>query len=96
MIKAKGTILKSKLKDNKELNKLMATTMSSRIQDHHKPMKNDLNEDYAALCSSSLVDQASEYPFGDKLDKDITDANRLTKKVCPYSSSMQSNYNKRD
>ncbi|KXJ09019.1 Transposon Tf2-6 polyprotein [Exaiptasia diaphana] len=72
MIKATDTILKSELKDNKELIKLMTDAMALTLQGHHdlntarrKAMKNDLNKDYAALCSSSPMDQASEYLFGD-------------------------------
>ena len=54
-----------------------------------RAMKNDLNKDYAALCSSSPVDQTYEYLFGDlsKLAIDITDANRLTKKVRPSATT---------
>ena len=50
-------------------------------------MKKDLHKDYAALCSSSTVPLSSEYLFGDlaKLTKDITEANKLTKKVRPQS-----------
>ena len=49
------------------------------------PMKKDIHKDYAALCNLSTVDGASKYPFGDllKLAKDITEANRLTKRVRP-------------
>ena len=84
MIKATDMILHSALKDNKELIKLMTDSMALTIQGHHdlnsarcRAMKNDLNKDYAALCSSSPMDQTSEYLFGDlsKLAKDITDAN---------------------
>lgn len=99
MIKATDMIPHSALKDNKELIKLMTDSMALTIQGHHdlnsarrRAMKTDLNKDYAALCSSSPMDQTSEYLFGDlsKLAKDITDANRLTKKVRP-SSSTQTN-----
>lgn len=48
-------------------------------------MKKDLNKDYVALCNSTTVDPSSEFLFGDlsKLAKDITDANKLTKKMRP-------------
>ena len=48
-------------------------------------MKNDLHHDYAALCTSTTIPPTSEYLFGDlsKLTKDISDANKLAKKVRP-------------
>lgn len=103
MIKATDTILKSELKDNKELIQFMTDAIALTIQYQHdlnaarrRAMKNDLNKDYAALCNSPPDDPTSEFLFGDlsKLAKDISDANRLTKKVRP-SSSTQSSY-KRD
>ena len=88
MIKATDLVLQSELKDNKDLVKFLTDAIALTLQGHHdlntarRAMKNDLNKDYAALCSSSPVDQTYEYLFGDlsKLAKDITDANRLTKK----------------
>ena len=69
----------------------MTDAIALTLQGHHdfntarpRAMKNDLNKDYAALCSSSPVNQTYEYLFRDlsKLAKDIiTDVNRLTKKV---------------
>ena len=46
-------------------------------------MKKHLNKDYAALCSAATVPATLEYLFGDlsKLTKDISEANKLTKKV---------------
>ena len=51
-------------------------------------MKKGMHKDYAALCNLSTVDGTSEYLFGgfSKLAKDITEANKLTKKVCPQYS----------
>lgn len=101
MIKATDIILKSELKDDKALITLMTDSIALTLQGNHylntsrrKAMKNDLNKDYAALCSSAPVDNTSEYLFGDlsKLAKDITDANKLTKKVISPSSSNQRNY----
>lgn len=48
-------------------------------------MKKDLHKDYAALCSAATVPATSGYLFGDlsKLTKDISGANKLTKKVRP-------------
>ena len=46
-------------------------------------MKKEQNKDYSALCNSSTVDASSEFLFGDlsELAKDITVANKRTKKV---------------
>jgi len=51
-------------------------------------MKKEMHNDYAALCNLSTVDDTSEYLFGDlpKLVKDITESNKLTKKLCPQHS----------
>ena len=48
-------------------------------------MRKKLNKDYAIMCNSSTVDPSSEFWFCDisKLAKDITDANKLTKKTHP-------------
>ena len=48
-------------------------------------MKKDLHRDYSALCSSATVPATSEYLFGNlsKLTKDISEANKLTKRVRP-------------
>ena len=50
-------------------------------------MKKDLHKDYAALPSAATVPVTSKYLFGDpsKLTKDISEANKLTKKVCHQS-----------
>lgn len=52
-------------------------------------MKKDLHQDLAALCNTTI--QSGEFLFGDlsKLTKDITETNKLTKKVrsSPSSSS---------
>ena len=47
-------------------------------------MKKDLHKDYATLPSAATVPVTSKYLFGDlsKLTKDISEANKLTKKVC--------------
>jgi len=84
MMKATDLVLESELKDNKDLVKLITDAIALKLQGHHnlntarcRAMKNDLKKDYAALCSSSPVDQTYEYLFGDlsKLAKDITDTN---------------------
>ena len=50
--------------------------------------KKEMHKDYAALCNLSTVDGTAEYLFGDlsKLAKDITEANKLTKRVRPQHS----------
>lgn len=105
MIKATDLVLDSELKDNKDLVKFMTDAIALTLQGHHdlntarrRAMKNDLNKDYAALCSSSPVDQTYEYLFGDlsKLAKDITDANRLTKKVRPSAPQASHSRDRRN
>ena len=46
-------------------------------------MKKDLHRDYSALCNNTTVPPTSEYLFGDlsKLTKDISNANKLARKV---------------
>ena len=48
-------------------------------------MKKDLHRDYSALCNNTTVPPTSEYLFGDlsELTKDISDANKLARKVRP-------------
>ena len=56
-------------------------------------MKKDLHRDYTALCNAATVPSSSEFLFGDlsKLTKNISDANKLTKKVRPASHSTVKN-----
>lgn len=58
-------------------------------------MKKDLHKDYAALPSAATVPVTSKYLFGDlsKLTKDISEANKLTKKVCPLQHNTAHNRN---
>ena len=46
-------------------------------------MKKDLHKNYAALCSAASVPATCEYVFGalSKLTKNMSEANKLTKKV---------------
>ena len=48
-------------------------------------MKKDLHRDYSALCNNTTVHPTLEYLFGhlSKLTKDISDANKLARKVRP-------------
>lgn len=48
-------------------------------------MKKEMHQDYAALCNLATVKGTSEYLFRDlpKLAKDITEANKFTKKDSP-------------
>ena len=57
-------------------------------------MKKDLHRDYSALCSSTTVPATSEYLYGNlsKLTKDISEANRLTKRVRPLPRSNNRNF----
>ena len=55
-------------------------------------MRKELNHDYAALCNPNAVEGTSDLLFGDlsKLAKDITEANKLTKKVrSPHHTSAR-------
>ena len=90
MSRATELVLKES-KANKELVTCVTDAIALAIQGCHdmnntrrQAMKKELNKDYAALCNSS-IDVSSEFLFGDlsKLAKDITDANKLTKKVRP-------------
>ena len=56
-------------------------------------MKKDLHRDYSALCNSTTVPSTSEYLFGDlsKLTKDISDANKLARKVRPHFQARRNN-----
>ena len=58
-------------------------------------MKKDLHKDYAALCSAATVPATSECLFGglSKLTKDISEANKLTKKVRPPQRNTARNGN---
>lgn len=102
MLRATDAVLKrSASADTKELVKTMTDAIALAVQAYHdmnvgrrQAMKKALNKDYAALCSTSTVEPLSEYLFGDlsKLTKDITDANKLTKKVRPSNNTQQGSY----
>jgi hypothetical protein len=93
MIKATDCVLQQKGQtQNKELVTYLTDAIALSLQCYHdinstrrQAMKKDLHRDYAALCSSSTVPPSSGYLFGDlsKLTKDISEANKLTKKVRP-------------
>ena len=89
MSRATELVLKES-KGNKELVTCMTDAIALAIQGCHdmnntrrQVMKKEQNKDYSALCNSSTVDASSEFLFGDlsELAKDITVANKLTKKV---------------
>ena len=100
MSRATELVLRER-KGNKELVTRMTDAIALAIQGCHdmkntrgQATKKEPNKDYAALCNSSTVDAFSEFLFGDlsKLTKDITDANKLTKKMGP--SHQQGNYSR--
>lgn len=79
-----------------ELLASLTDAIALAIQCHHEAshtrrlaMKKELHKDYGSVCSLTTVVGTSEFLFGDlsKLTKDITDANKLTKKVRPSHSS---------
>ena len=84
-----------KYSNDKELITLLTDAVAMALQYNHEvnhsrrlAMKREMHKDYAALCNLSTVDGNSEYLFGDlsKLAKDITEANKLRKKVRPQHS----------
>ena len=94
MTKAANLAL-GKYSNDKELITLLTDAVAMALQYNHEvnhsrrlAMKREMHKDYAALCNLSTVDGTSEYLFGDlsKLAKDITEANKLTKKVRPQHS----------
>ena len=89
MTKAANLAL-GKYSQDKELITVLTDAVAMALQYNHEvnhsrrmAMKKEMHKDYAALYSLSTVDGASEYLFGDlsKLTKDITEANKLTKRV---------------
>lgn len=94
--KATDIVLKQNQSDNKELLTTLTDGIALAMNCLHdmnstrrQSMKKDLHRDYAALCNATTVPSSSEFLFGDlsKLTKDISDANKLTKKVRPASHS---------
>ena len=84
-----------KYSQDKELITLLTDAVAMALQYNHEvnhsrrlAMKKEMHKDYAALCNLSTVDGTTEYLFGDlsKLAKDITEANKLTKRVRPQHS----------
>lgn len=87
---------------DKELITYLTDAIALSLQCYHdinstrrQAMKKDLHKDYAALCSAATVPATSEYLFGDlsKLTKDISEANKLTKKVRPPQRNTARNGN---
>ena len=94
MTKAANLAL-GKYSQDKELITLLTDAVAMALQYNHEvnhsqrmAMKKEMHKDYAALYNLSTVDGASKYLFGDlsKLTKDITEANKLTKRVRPQHS----------
>ena len=117
MIKATNLVLEQEDEHATAKGKAVVSTLTDAItlamqcfhdmnSSRRQAMKKDLHSDYAALCTSSTIPPTSEYLFGDlsKLTKDISDANKLAKKVRPqqarahnrkYSTSSQRNQGNR-
>ena len=90
--KATDIVLKQNKTDNKELLTNLTDGLALAMNCLHdmnstrlQSMKKDLHRDYAALCNTTTVPPTLEFLFGDlsKLTKDISDANKLTKRVRP-------------
>ena len=95
MTKAADLVL-AKYSQDRDLITLLTDAITMALQFNHEvnhsrrvAMKKELHKDYAALCNSSTVEGSSELLFGDlsKLAKDISEANKLTKKVRPPHST---------
>ncbi|CAH3188608.1 unnamed protein product, partial [Porites lobata] len=104
MTKATDLVL-AKYSQDKDLITLLTDAIAMALQFNHEvnhsrrvAMKKELHKDYAALCNSSTVEGSSEQLFGDlsKLAKDISEANKLTKKVRPSHSTNSREKGRRD
>ena len=113
MVKATNLVLQQEDEHATAKDKAVVSTLTDAItlamqcfhdmnSSRRQAMKKDLHRDYAALCTSSTIPPTLEYLFEDlsKLTKDISDANKLAKKVRPqqarahnrkYSTSSQRN-----
>lgn len=107
MIKATNLVLEQEEDDAKSEGQSCSVNIDrchniGHAMSRRQAMKKDLHRDYSALCTSTTIPPTSEYLFGDlsKLTKDISDANKLAKKVRPqqarahgrkYGSSSQRN-----
>ena len=89
MAKVANRVMKKYAEDS-ELLALVTDAIALAIQCHHEAgharrlaMKEELHKDYGSVCG--MIVGTSEFLFGDlsKLTKDITDANKLTKKMRP-------------
>ena len=95
-IKATTLALESEDADATSQNKVIMSTLTDAItlamqcfhdmnSSRRQVMNKDLHRNYSALCNNTTVPPTSEYLFGDlsKLTKDISDANKLARKVRP-------------
>ena len=106
IVKAVDQVLKTDSR-NKELITMLTDALAFVLQCNHDTnhsrrlaLKKDLHKDFAALCNVNTP--AGEFLFGDlsKLTKEISDANKLAKKVRPPASTshykkQQHNHNNR-
>lgn len=97
-IKAAELVM-NKYPDDRALLKLITDSVAMGLQFNHEvnlsrrmAMKKELHKDYASLCNvSPAEDGDSEFLFGDlsKITKDIAEANKLTKRVRPTSTTTR-------
>ena len=94
MAKVADRVMKKYAEDS-ELLALVTDAIALAIQCHHEAgharrlaMKKELHKDYGSVCS--MIVGTFEFLFGDlyKLTKDITNANKLTKKMPPSPSRL--------
>ena len=95
IVKSVDHVLKTD-SSNKELISMLTDALAFVLQCNHDTnhlrrlaLKKDLHKDFAALCNVNTP--AGEYLFGDlsKLTKEISDANKLAKKVRPPASTSR-------
>ena len=95
IVKSVDHVLKTD-SSNKELISMLTDALAFVLQCNHDTnhlrrlaLKKDLHKDFAALCNVNTP--AGEYLFDDlsKLTKEISDANKLTKKVRPPASTSR-------
>lgn len=97
-IKAADLVMK-KYPGDRDLLKLMTDSVAMGLHYNHEvnqsrrmAMKKELHKDYASLCNVSPAENGdSEFLFGDlsKITKDIAEANKLTKRVRPTSTTTR-------
>lgn len=103
VIKATNLVLEQEDEDTTAKDKAVVSTLTDAItlamqcfhdinSSRRQPIKKELHRNYMALSTSTTIPPTSEYLFGDlsKITKDISDANKLAKKVRPQQARANS------